>query len=375
LQRLKIIPKDKCNIDLTTVRDTPPPIKLEQDVDDKKPVGILGSVRIKEDHATTSKRDCKSALCVKLDVQQDVDSKAQGIETPAAKGLATASKPLVVNQQATESKVEIIETPAPQNATSAPKPSGCGQKDMISEVQKVEGPAVKDTPAAEAHDLVDVVLSEHYHRGSDDTSRLDAYLTPLADRELDIEEGLREALHSAVNRSGLPGAVSLTGGMEVDSTIYEDTDARDQTFDIPFIDMDFPSSAIPTSSAAQSGDAVPSSGIATASSSSFHDSSSMDIDPVALDRFEDIRESLNSGSCTCGGFKKVLRRFKTPAMAQAAHGTLLGDHHHLIDPYMIRDGERFKMTVSAFEGLCSSEVKKCHLKLYRSPLTYVPPRS
>jgi hypothetical protein len=72
--------------------------------------------------------------------------------------------------------------------------------------------ASRDLPASnfrrirtrQAHDVVDTILSAHYHRGSDDTltSRLDTYLTSLADRELGIEEGLREALHTAVNRSG-----------------------------------------------------------------------------------------------------------------------------------------------------------------------------
>ena len=54
----------------------------------------------------------------------------------------------------------------------------------------------KHIPAAKACEVVDTVLSQHNQRGYHDTSRLDAYLTTLADRELGIEEGLREALHS-----------------------------------------------------------------------------------------------------------------------------------------------------------------------------------
>lgn len=74
----------------------------------------------------------------------------------------------------------------------------------------------------------------------------------------------------------------------------------------------------------------------------------------------------------CGGVRKIFRRFKDQAQAQLAHSILLSTSYHLIDPGRIEDGDEFSMTVEEYENLCSNEVKRSHLKLYRAKLVFTP---
>jgi hypothetical protein len=80
------------------------------------------------------------------------------------------------------------------------EPDGIADR-FVSDLVDI-GELNKDTPAAEAYDLIYIVLSDHYHRSLDDTftSRLDTYLSSIADRELGIEEGLRETLRLSLNQ-------------------------------------------------------------------------------------------------------------------------------------------------------------------------------
>jgi hypothetical protein len=74
----------------------------------------------------------------------------------------------------------------------------------------------------------------------------------------------------------------------------------------------------------------------------------------------------------CGGVRKIFRRFKDKAQAQLAHSILLSTSYHLIDPGLVEDGDDFSMTVEQYENLCSKEVKRSHLKLYRAKLIFTP---
>ncbi|KAK9348903.1 hypothetical protein V1522DRAFT_442286 [Lipomyces starkeyi] len=108
------------------------------------------------------------------------------------------------------------------------------------------------------------------------------------------------------------------------------------------------------------------------SSSPLSDSSSMELDKAAQDRFAAIRKSLDSINCDCGGLRKVHRRFKNEELAQLALKILQRDRHHLLDPLIVRDGETFSMTVDEYERLCCKVVKRDNLKVYRVPLAFDP---
>ncbi|KAK9322211.1 hypothetical protein V1517DRAFT_324041 [Lipomyces orientalis] len=102
------------------------------------------------------------------------------------------------------------------------------------------------------------------------------------------------------------------------------------------------------------------------SSSPLSDSSSMELDKAAQDRFAAIRKSLDRINCDCGGLRRVYRCFKTDQLAQLALKILQSDRHHLLDPLIVRDGAEFSMTVNEYERLCCKEVKRKYLKLYSS---------
>ncbi|KAK9368845.1 hypothetical protein V1509DRAFT_609243 [Lipomyces kononenkoae] len=108
------------------------------------------------------------------------------------------------------------------------------------------------------------------------------------------------------------------------------------------------------------------------SSSPLSDSSSMELDKAAQDRFAAIRKSLDSINCDCGGLRKVHRRFKSEELAQLALKILQSDRHHLLDPLIVRYGETFSMTVDEYERLCCKVVKRDNLKVYRVPLAFDP---
>ena len=251
------------------------------------------------------------------------------------------------------------------------KEAGDLQLDILSDMfyrDLVDG---DDSPEPAAlHEYINTSLDEHYHRGHQDYSPyIDNYLTLEANRELRDEPGLlREAVHAAMDRY-----------LDQRSTLkIEPDEIPDEVFDIdqgtPFAELPLQSSeasdSFPRSQLHSSPPPTPKPG--PGSSSPFLDTSSIDIDDAASDRFAAIRESIDSLDCKCGGLRKVLRRFKTEQQAQLAHDILLGDHNDLIDPLVVRDGDEYSMTVEEYENLCSKEVKRSHLKLYRAPLCFVP---
>lgn len=100
--------------------------------------------------------------------------------------------------------------------------------------------------------------------------------------------------------------------------------------------------------------------------------SELDIPFKHQGRFDKIRQSIEAKQYNCGGMRKIFRRFVTAGQAQLAHLILMSEHHHLIDPLMVRNNEIFRLSVDSFEGLCSNEARNNNLKLFRAPLKFVP---
>ena len=223
------------------------------------------------------------------------------------------------------------------------------------------------------HEYIETILDRHYHRGHQDYSeRINQYLELTASRELKNDPGLvREAMHDAMDHY-LERVSTLTANTE-------DVNSIDHVFDIRsekhVAELQLPSSLspLPPSSPPATPTLAPVSDYALnaiPTTSSFITSSSVSLDTVAKERFATLRESLDDANCQCHGFRKVQRRFKTPEQAQLAHTILLGDHHHLVDPLIVRDNDEFAMTVQEYERLCSKEIKRDHLKLYRASRTF-----
>ncbi|KAI9734870.1 MAG: glutamate synthase [NADH] [Cirrosporium novae-zelandiae] len=260
-----------------------------------------------------------------------------------------------------------------------------------------------DHPDYEAvHSHIETILDQHYHRGHLDYSdRIDEYLRVTADRELANAPGLvREAMHAAMDRY-LEQMPTLGSQIEeLDSINIDGADTTTEVFDIdlprPFVDLKLPSSSsqpglwrpsspvLPSSPPASPKIAAAVQDILDDSTSpntslidtsmldtSFVDSSSLDMGIPAENRFAAVQASLNT-DCQCSGFRKVFRTFKTAEQAQLAHSILLGDHHYLIDPFIVRNGDEYRMTVEEYEKMCSKEVKRTHIKLYRAKPAFNP---
>ncbi|KAK9482107.1 hypothetical protein V1527DRAFT_486012 [Lipomyces starkeyi] len=231
---------------------------------------------------------------------------------------------------------------------------------------------------ATVHAYIETVLDQHYHTGHQDYSKdIDHYLQLLANRELGHAPGLdreaRGAIHAAMARYLEQLLTRRVEAAEVDSTdeVFEIDElikltgmrsvlraltladpANSSTGDpnlsraensFPeklFVELYLPSSQsthtyVPSSQPPPPDDAP-------RSSSPFADSS---LDSAAADGLAAVLKSLDSINCDWGGLRKVHRRFMTGEQAQPVHSILLGDHHHLVDPLIISDGEEFSMTV------------------------------
>jgi NAD(P)H-dependent glutamate synthase small subunit len=256
--------------------------------------------------------------------------------------------------------------------THVAKEAGDLQLDILSDKFYRDLMDGDDSPEpVDVHEYIDTCLDEHYHRGEQDYSPyIDEYLRLEANKELRDQPGLvRETIHVAMDRY-----LEQLSSLQIDPE-----ELPDEIYDIdkgtPFAEVPLPSSEMshpfPTSSQRPSSPPATPNQV-TRSSSPFLDTSSMDLDEAASDRFAAVRESIDAVDCKCRGLRKVLRRFKTDEQARIAHEILLGDHNDLIDPLVVRDGDEYSMTVEEYENLCSKEVKKNHLKLYRAPLRFEP---
>ncbi|KAK9324278.1 hypothetical protein V1517DRAFT_337094 [Lipomyces orientalis] len=248
------------------------------------------------------------------------------------------------------------------------------------------------------HAYIDTVLKQKYYPGHEDeySERIDEYIKVAHASVLDREA--IDAIHAGMDRY-LEWMASMDTYLEQLSTRRaeaEEVDCTDEECDIdeptkltgdptapgpeysfpqtPFVEWDLPSSQsshsyIPSSQLPQPDD-DPQPDDSPRSSSPLSDSSSTELDNTAADRFAAIRKSLDCINCDCGGLRSVYRRFKTEELAQLALKILRSDHHHLIDPLIVRDGEVFSMTDEEFERLCHEQVKGKRLKLYSAPLAF-----
>jgi NAD(P)H-dependent glutamate synthase small subunit len=254
--------------------------------------------------------------------------------------------------------------------THVSKEAGDLQLDILSDIfyhDLVDG---DDSPEPAAlHEYINTRLDEHYHRGNLDYSPyIDEYLKLEANKELENEPGLvRESIHAAMDRYLEQRSCLQIGPDEIPDEVFDLDEAT--SFDAQSPPSSEASDPFPTSSQPpDSPPATPKQG--PRSSSPFVDTSSMNIDNAATDRFAAVRESIDAVHCRCRGLRKILRRFKTNEQAQLAHEILCGDHNDLIDPLVVRDGDEYSMTVEEYENMCSKEVKRVHLRLYRAPLRF-----
>lgn len=267
------------------------------------------------------------------------------------------------------------------------------------------------------HSYVDSRVEAHFHQGGhgqDDTA-FDEVLRQIATQELKNEPGLiREALHGAVQDllDTTPLAVDAEDDEGDDTMVM---DIGPEPVNAAFRDLVLPSSSVagsyrpsspftgnssrPSSSLAhpvadvQMGSSPPipqanhplahppsmlSNVLSSADSDamstqgdSVGDSSRLALPAGTIDRFQKIRASL-ANDCRCGGIRRVCRRFANLEQATLVQNILKGDHHHIIDPYIVNDGDEFRFTVAQYEGLCNAQAKKNHLKLYRAPLVFTP---
>ncbi|KAJ8098152.1 hypothetical protein POJ06DRAFT_296709 [Lipomyces tetrasporus] len=247
----------------------------------------------------------------------------------------------------------------------------------------------RQLPVKEACDLHLDILSDYFYqdlvRGDNhpepatvhayiETARetihtsMDIYLDVLSSRraeadEVDSMDKVFQDVGSTDEVFSIDELNQLTGDLNVPSAEYSLPEE-------PFVQWDLASSQS-THSYVPSSQPPPPDGDPR-SSSPLSDSSSAYLDNAHADRFAAVRKSLDSINCDCGGLRRVGRRFKTEEQMQLALKILQGDLHHLVDPLIVNDGEEFSMTIGEYERLCSKEVKRLYLKLYRTPLVFHP---
>ncbi|KAM0224676.1 hypothetical protein ACHAQD_002257 [Fusarium lateritium] len=255
---------------------------------------------------------------------------------------------------------------------------------------------------AAAHGYIDTILTRHYHQGQDErySNQIVEVLSRLANKELENNpELVREALHDAVDLyfEQPPDLVDDAPYYDEASTIDLGPDfvaLRDATlasttagstyrhttsFSQPDSQGSNQSQRTQTNSPRSGGVSQGSGSISRresqntqATNSSFMDSSAISLSEEAIQRFDRVKTSINRRPCPCGGIRKIYRQFVSEEQAQLVQSLLLSQHAHMVDPYVVRDGEEFNVSVETFENFCSKEAKRMHLKLYRTPLAFVP---
>lgn len=216
---------------------------------------------------------------------------------------------------------------------------------------------------------IDSVVDDHFHMGHVEYSnKIDAALRYLKMVELeDNPDALKEALYDAVTASI---EYRVAHDLEVDDVEGDDTEFWD--LDDVLNSQSSGSTFVPGQSAAPTDDEQPS---ASQSFNSVGDSittSDMSINSANINMFSRFTRSLDTG-CSCGGLRFMDKKLKNKDQVDLVYRILSGDHHHLIDPFIVRDGDTFELTVQQFENLCSERVRqKKILKLYRSPHGVTP---
>lgn len=177
----------------------------------------------------------------------------------------------------------------------------------------------------DVRDAIDVAINDHYHRGGSDrySEQFDGFLTLLANTELkNNQEFVRDSLYGALDK-------------------YMSVQDKELSNSIGFAITDVSIDAVSDNSQVVS-------------------SSEMEISDVAAQRFDANSE------CTCGGIRKIHRRFATQEEAELAHSLLLSDRYYEVDPSFVTSGHKLQLSVEQYEKICSNDVKS-HLKLYRAP--------
>lgn len=206
----------------------------------------------------------------------------------------------------------------------------------------------------EVHKQLDVFMDTHYHQGHHDGSaRLDVFLERLATAELaDCPELVVEQAHKSMTRYlehhatltpiDTPEDMQLSGNK--DSVSPMDERVVWDLGDISQLRSDQMSDCL--------------------------DTSAINASAVTWDKLTCLKSAVNTHQCTCNGFGKVTRRFASAEQANFVRNLLMSDKHHVIDDFVVSDGEIFEPTVTEFEAYCNKEVARMNMQTYRVPLEF-----
>lgn len=235
---------------------------------------------------------------------------------------------------------------------------------LVEDLVRDQISAVDSNPSDDdVRNYIDSVVDAHFHHGHVEYSnKIDAALRALKMMELENNpDALKEALYDAVSAS-------------IEYRVLNDLEDDEFVGDDPQVwDLDDVLNSQSTGGTYAPGQSFSSEAEHPSASESFNsvgdsvDTSKMSFDSADTKKFDKFAAALDNG-CSCGGLRFINKKFKTSEQADLVYRIMSGDHHHLIDPYIVRDGDIFELTVQQFENICSSRVKdKKILKLYRSP--------
>lgn len=236
---------------------------------------------------------------------------------------------------------------------------------LVEDLVKDQITSIDSNPSNDdVRKYVDSVVDAHFHMGHVEYSnKIDAALRSLKMVELENNpDALKDALYDAVTAH-----IEYLVSHDLDDNDVEGDDTELWDLDDVQNSQSSDSTYVPGRSAPPTDDGQPS---APQSQNSLADSvttSDLSINSASLAMFSRFSRSVDNG-CSCGGLRFMDKKMKNGDQAELVYKILSGDHHHLIDPFIVRDGDTFELTVQQFENLCTERVReKKILKLYRSP--------
>lgn len=219
----------------------------------------------------------------------------------------------------------------------------------------------------EVHEYVDSVVDEHFHGGHVEYSnRIDSILRAHENSDLkDDPDAVKQALHDAMSTQIEYRIIQAANDEDDDDIEPEVFNLEEEEFDSQSSGGTYVPGASQSSCKGGSQDSIiadPTQSFGSVASSQ------LPVDETDRFKFDELRKSLEN-KCTCPGFREVSKRFQTEKQAQLVYKVLCSDKYHLIDPFLVRDGDVFHMTLQQYEeDLCTKRVKEKYLKLYRSPV-------
>lgn len=248
---------------------------------------------------------------------------------------------------------------------------------------------VADQPDQDlVHDYVDSVVNDHFHQGNSKFgSLIDRAVQKLAVDDLeDHQELVRNALHDAIETHHNEMLRNEAGINEQSSDVDDESDdemddvqsCTDDDLEVYDLDLPSDSSFHEPASTQNSQRTIPDSqgsqqtvNDSQASTLTYATESYQYVNAMNAERFSRLKSSLNTGH-SCSGFRRVHRTMASNAQAELARSVLASEHHHLIDPYIVRDGDILEVTPDEYLDICCKASKKTNIRLYRAPLAFEP---